>query len=64
LHRLSAKRNRRCYRRGLVARDKLSAIHRIADDAAARIESNEPVDIGDNQINGLHMILGYLFSPT
>jgi hypothetical protein len=56
------------YRRGFVAHDKLSAIHRdrhIADDTAARwIDSDEPVDIVVNQINGLHVILGYLFSPT
>ena len=55
------------YRGGLVDGDNLSAFHRdrrIAHDAAAGIDGNEPVDIGDDQINGLHVIPAYFFSPT
>jgi hypothetical protein len=47
----------------LADRDDLAAVdrdRRIADDAAVRIHGDQPGDVGDDEINGLH---GYSFSP-
>ena len=42
----------------LADRDDLAALHgdrRIADDAAAGIDGDQPVDVGDDEIDGLHI---------
>ena len=54
--------------RRLADRDDLAAVDRnrgIADDAAAGIDGDQPVDIGNHQVDTLHADLAYLLpSPT
>ncbi len=47
--------------------DDLAAVNgdrSIADDAASTINGNQPIDAGDDQIDGFHAFLTYLLSPT
>src|SRR5262249_48163989 len=54
------------YLSGLVDGDDLALVHgdrRIADNAALRVDGDQPIDIGDDEIDGLHVGL-HLCRPS